>query len=163
MAVIADKTPERKPADAAPATKSKARDQNATAVLELLAEQWPGCFSIYEFRRRPLKIGIHLDIIAALDGAITPRELSCALRVYVRNKVYRSRLTVGAVRISLAGEPAGVVTPEEIGPKPETLTKQTAPAVSPSPQPAAPRRLSLADLRAAAARRRGAGNDGGRS
>ena len=30
------------------------------AVLALLAEKWPQCFSVSERRRNPLKIGIHI-------------------------------------------------------------------------------------------------------
>ena len=60
-------------------------------MLELSAETWPKRFSIYEARRQPLKVGVHHDILAALDGAVTAAELSRALRVYTGNKVYRSR------------------------------------------------------------------------
>jgi sRNA-binding protein len=54
----------------------------------LLVETWPITFSVYEARRRPLKLGIHLDILAALDGAVTPQELGQALRRYVSNHVF---------------------------------------------------------------------------
>ena len=36
------------------------------AVIGSLAEKWPGCFSIPESRRRPLKLGIREDVLAAL-------------------------------------------------------------------------------------------------
>jgi sRNA-binding protein len=100
-------------------------DRNIQAVLELLAETWPAAFSVYENRRRPLRIGIHTEILAALDGAITPIELRAALGCYVANPVYRARLVAGAVRIGLGGQPAGVVTPEQIPP--------ARPSPSPSP------------------------------
>jgi sRNA-binding protein len=32
-------------------------------VIELLEEAFPQCFSAYAPRRKPLKIGIHLDIL----------------------------------------------------------------------------------------------------
>ena len=150
----------------APTTKGSGHDKNIAAVLELLAEKWPAAFSIYENRRRPLKIGIHLDILAALDGAISAPELSVALRVYVLNRVYRSRLVAGAVRVGLAGKSAGIVTAEQIPlqktptkkpPPKKTAPKKTAPAVAapplsaPTPAPASgPARISLADLRRAA-------------
>jgi sRNA-binding protein len=139
------------------------------ATLELLAEQFPKCFSVFEGRRRPLKIGIHHDVLAALDGAVTPQELGRALRVYVVNRVYLSRLVAGAVRIDLAGEPAGIVTPEQVPPpRPRPARKAAAPVKSPVkgcskslPELAVvaaatpgPQRLGLADLRAAAKRRR---------
>ena len=80
------------------------------AVIALLAERWPCTFSIHEKKRRPLKIGIHLEIISALDGAITRVELSRALGCYVANAVYLSRLREGAKRVALDGEPSGTVT-----------------------------------------------------
>jgi ProP effector len=138
---------------------SAARDQNVGAVLELLAEKWPACFSIYEQRRRPLKVGIHVDIVAVLDGAVTPTELSRALKAYASNKVYRARLSVGATRIDLAGEPAGVVTAAEAEHAVDKLaelktTKKAALAATrshPPPAEAPPKKLlSLADLRIAA-------------
>jgi ProP effector len=141
-------------------TKSNGHDKNIAAVLKLLAERWPAAFSIFEGRRRPLKIGIHLEILAALDGAVTEAELRNALRCFVANPVYRARLVAGAVRIGLAGEPDGVVTAEQIPPKKpstkqlakKTPPKKTVPAVAaPPPAPApTPARLSLADLRRAA-------------
>jgi hypothetical protein len=125
-------------------------DKNIQAVLELLAETWPAAFSIYEDRRRPLKIGIHTEILAALGGAVTAIELRVALGCYVANPVYRSRLVAGAVRIGLDGRAAGVVTPEQVPPAPPPSPSPSPPSSPPSP----PRRLSLIDLRAAAARRR---------
>jgi len=61
----------------------------ATAAIALLAETFPKCFSIYEARRRPVKLKIHLDIQAALDGAITPAELHKALGTYCSNRLPR--------------------------------------------------------------------------
>jgi sRNA-binding protein len=66
----------------------KRRDTTAAAVISLLAETWPKCFSVYQGRRRPLKIGIHNDILAAVDGALTPLELSKALGAYCANGAY---------------------------------------------------------------------------
>jgi sRNA-binding protein len=107
-----------------PAAKVKAaRNPGIAAVIELLAETWPHCFSIYENRRRPLKIGIHLDILAALDGAVSAEELEQTLRCYVSNKVYRSRLVTGAIRVGLDGLPAGSVAEKDAlvaKPKPAT-------------------------------------------
>jgi ProP effector len=136
-----------------------------TAILELLVARWPRAFSIYEARRRPLKIGVHLDILAALDGAVTPDDLERASRVYTANKVYRARCVAGAVRIGLDGEPAGVVTETEAkwsaatARAAKTATKAapattTSAAPKPIPQTSVPpvkRLSSLADLRAAAA------------
>jgi len=59
----------------------QSHNQAVTAAIALLAETFPQCFSVYE-GRRPLKLKIHLDIQAALDGAITPAELHKALGAY---------------------------------------------------------------------------------
>jgi hypothetical protein len=70
-------------------------DPTIDATLALLCEIFPNCFVRYEARRRPLKIGIHLDLLAVLNGAVTEGELKRALRIYVNNRVYRSRLQAG--------------------------------------------------------------------
>jgi sRNA-binding protein len=130
-------------------------DQTITTILELLVARWPSAFSIYEARRRPLKVGIHLDVLAALGDAVTPDALGLALKVYVANRVYRSRLIAGAVRINLTGEPAGIVSEAEATqarPKPKAVSTP-----KPIPQTSVPpvkRLSSLADLRAAAAARK---------
>ena len=58
---------------------ARRRNLAADAAIALLTERWPLCFSVYERRRLPLKIGIKDEILAALDGAITPAELGTAL------------------------------------------------------------------------------------
>ena len=146
------------------------RDLTVDAVITLVAETWPACFSVWERRRRPLKLGIHTNILAVLDGAVTPRELSRALRRYVSNTYYLRMMTVGAVRIDLDGNPAGIVTDEEAATAAVRLTSYTAnrkrraaaatpapPAPEtvpvlqmPDPTPATPKRISLADLQEAA-------------
>jgi ProP effector len=81
-----------------------------TAVIVLLAEQFPRTFFIYERRRKPLKLRIDLDLQAALDGAIMPDELHRALRFYCGNEGYLRGTLRGAWRVDLAGNPAGAVT-----------------------------------------------------
>jgi len=141
----------------------KLQDLNVTAVIALLAETFPKCFSVYEGRRRPLKLKIHLDIQAGLDGAITPAELHRALGAYCSNQVYLSHTRRGAWRLDLDGKPAGVVTADEeahakatlagIKAKKEARTATAKAAAQPGiPQP--PKRLSLADLKAAALARK---------
>jgi ProP effector len=80
------------------------------AVISLLAEKWPCCFSITESGRRPLKLGIRDDVLAALDGAIPAGKLSAALRWYVSSPEYQRRLLHGAWRVDLNGRPAGTVS-----------------------------------------------------
>lgn len=86
---------------------------NVLAVIELLAERFPQCFAVYELRRRPLKVGIRDDIVAAINGAIEPRWLNRALSFYTHNVGYLHSLRAGAVRIDLDGNAAGEVTEEQ--------------------------------------------------
>ena len=131
------------------------REQAIAAAIALLAELYPKCFSIYQGRRRPLKLGIHLDIQAGLDGAMTPAELHTALGAYCSNPAYLGHTRKGAWRLDLNGEPAGVVTAEEEAHAKARLASikaRKAKAQAPTA-----RRLSLADLKAAAlARKAGA-------
>ena len=83
------------------------------AVISLLAEKWPSCFSIIESGRRPLKLGIRDDVLAALDGAISAGKVSAALRWYVSSPEYQRRLLHGAWRVDLNGRPAGTVSQED--------------------------------------------------
>ena len=54
------------------------------------------------------------DILAALgDDTVTPRDLSDALRVYVRNPRYLKAQATDADRIDVNGMPAGKVTAEQ--------------------------------------------------
>jgi ProP effector len=132
-------------------------------VIALLAETFPRCFFVYEGRRRPLKLGIHKDILAAVDGALTPLELGKALGAYCSNRVYLSHTRKGAWRLDLDGNPAGGVTADDeahakailagIRAKKEARAV-TAKAAAPSVIPQPPKRLSLADLKAAALARR---------
>src|SRR5262249_44109759 len=83
------------------------------AVISLLAEKWPCCFSIIESGRRPLKLGIRDDLLAAVDGAISAGKVSAALRWYVSSPEYQHRLLHGAWRVDLNGRPAGTVSQED--------------------------------------------------
>ena len=54
-------------------------------------------------RRKPLKVGVRDDVIAALNGAVTDKEVSLALRIYCGNVGYLKACTEGAERIGLNG------------------------------------------------------------
>jgi len=82
----------------------------ARAVVDLLAERFPKTFCVYQARRKPLKVGIHCDLLAALDGALTERELHLGLGWYTRNKIYRAKLLKGGWRIDLNGNVAATIT-----------------------------------------------------
>lgn len=93
--------------------KPRPPDPDVGSAIALLAETWPKCFSVYQNRRRPLKVGIRKDISAALNGALTDSELGIALACYTANAGYQSRLRQGAWRYDLDGNVAGAVTKEE--------------------------------------------------
>jgi sRNA-binding protein len=132
---------------------SQGHSQAATAAIALLAETFPKCFSVYEGRRRPLKIGIHNDILGAVDGALTPLELSKAMGAYCANSAYLRSSQEGAQRIDLDGNPAGTVTADEEAHAKARLAARKAfkPTTS---EPPVPKRLSLADLKASALARK---------
>lgn len=133
--------------------------QAATVTLELLAERWPRCFAIFEQRRRPLKLGIDQDIAAALADPFTPDELKSALRFYVGNIGYLLACREGAERVDLDGNVVGAVTAAEAAHAARVIARRqnkTAKPINKQPKPAPPRRLSLADLREAAQRRKAA-------
>src|SRR5215475_12644254 len=72
-----------------------------------------GLFQHPRGRRRPLKLGIREDVLAALDGAIPAGKVSAALRWYVSSPEYQRRLVHGAWRVDLNGRPAGTVSQED--------------------------------------------------
>jgi|SRR6516225_5743445 ProP effector len=146
--------------------------QHLTAALELigvLAERFPACFAVNPSYRRPLKLGIHNDILAQLGETITPRGLSDALRIYVGNIKYLKALVAGADRVDLNGMPVGTVSAEHAATaraqyeqqrdkhkakQKQAVAKPAEPPQPVAPPPTAPRRISLADLRIAAQARR---------
>ena len=79
----------------------------ADALIARLATAYPQTFYVYERHRKPLKINIHLDLIAA--GVMEPDELTLALGAYTRNIGCLCNLREGAERIDLSGNPVDVV------------------------------------------------------
>jgi ProP effector len=148
-----------------------------------LQARFPGVF-VADGERRPLAVGIHLDLIARLPEW-DPKLVRQALCAYCLADRYLRGLQEGATRVDLTGAAAGVVTAEQAADarlrlqhraerraaqaarrKAEKAAKPAQPAKSgpkgarkpqagPTP-PATRRRLSLAGLREAA-RQRAAG------
>src|SRR5262245_57145398 len=83
------------------------------AVISLLAEKWPSCFSTIECGRRPLKLGIRDDVLAALDGAISEGKVSAALRWDGSAPEYQRPRLHGVWRVDLNGRPAGTDSQED--------------------------------------------------
>lgn len=87
------------------------------AVKELhaeLADRFPLAIAKFdEGPIRPLRVGIHADLIAALPELAAGRGrkmLQQFIRQYSRSGAYLASLEVGADRVDLAGEPCGGVT-----------------------------------------------------
>jgi sRNA-binding protein len=128
---------------------------DASAGISLLAEAHPQCFAVYEARRRPLKVGIHNDLLDKLAGAMSAQEIGLALRFYTGNAAYLRRMLAGAWRYDLDGKPAGSITAEEAQAAKLILAAKRKPKPPPPPAPRTDKkRLGLADLKAAALRRR---------
>ncbi len=139
-----------------------------------LAASFPPCFTEDCCEpHRPLKTGIRADIVAL--GVLTEREAKAALRLYASRTMYQRAIAAGGVRIDLNGNAAGEVTAEEVETakrlimrikerramkaKNAAATKFARRAANgtpatPAPTPAAPKRLGLSELRAAALARR---------
>jgi len=130
----------------------KSRDL-ASAAMALLSGRFPRCFD--ERNRRPLKIGINADVVVAMAGTMTARDVASALRFYTGSVLYQRALTAGAGRLDLDGNLAGMVTPQE---EAAALAKQRAWAARKAkakPQVVAgPKRLTLAALKQAAKERK---------
>jgi|SRR6478609_944724 sRNA-binding protein len=142
-------------------------------TVAMLCARFPKAFFLYERRRVPLKIGIRNDVIAVLGDAIDRKLLVRALKHYFVNLGYQLAVRAGRPRYDLDGNIAGEVTELEAEsarrsaagiralraprkrPRPQAIAPETpAPPPPPSSPPEPPRRLGLADLRAAALARK---------
>ncbi|CDI04547.1 hypothetical protein BN873_990018 [Candidatus Competibacter denitrificans Run_A_D11] len=90
-----------------------------------LTDRFQECFNWN--RVRPLKIGIHQDLLAVLGEGFTRAEIKRLLGRYCNHVRYQRSLREGAVRIDLQGQPAGVVTAEEAEVARARLPGRTAP------------------------------------
>ena len=81
--------------------------------IAMLAERFPACFFVFEGRRRPLKLKIHLNIAEQMPE-MTPQEINFALRHYCGNVRYvLARCIEVTPRLDLAGAAVGEVTASE--------------------------------------------------
>jgi ProP effector len=146
---------------------------DVVAVITRLAEHVPKCISLYEGRRRPLKIGIYEDLVAKVAGAVTPEALKIALRSYTKNIGYLRAMASPAKRIDIEGNPVGAVTPAQSASAAKAVASHWARQVErkkarlasaePETPPCSgaggsvsvrPKRLSLGDLKRAALERK---------
>lgn len=139
-------------------------------TLAILRARFPNCFARPDRpRRQPLKIGIHLDIIAALPE-LPATDIARALRFYTGDIRYLKSCVEGRHRIGIDGQPTGTVTADEAEHcekslqgilakrQKSRLQSQSPPDPAPDPAPRStpePRpKLTLAALRAAATKRK---------
>src|SRR5215475_4301761 len=89
-----------------------ANSERIEAIIAMLAERFPNCFTSGG-SPRPLKIGIHEDLMAAgLEFSKT--ELRRAIGHYCSLDAYRQALVAGGDRVDLDGNPSGSVVEAEI-------------------------------------------------
>src|SRR5260221_329942 len=85
------------------------KQEAAAAVIDTLAEKWPNAFFADPQKRRPLKVGVRLDILQALPG-VNKKTLSAALRFYTRHPCYVQAVVKGQARVDLSGVEVGPVS-----------------------------------------------------
>jgi sRNA-binding protein len=95
------------------------------AIIDTLAEKWPNAFFTDPTRRRPLKVGVHLDILEALPG-VNKKTLSTALRFYARHLSYMQAVAEGQARVDLNGAEVGPVSERDREMAAAELRKGTA-------------------------------------
>jgi ProP effector len=102
---------------------------------------------VFERRRRPLKIGIVEDTVAAAPD-LDRSALFQALGYYTGNRYYLEGLRTGAARIDLAGAAVDTVSAEHAAFAAERIAKRKPRKVKQAP--AAPSKAGITALRAAA-------------
>jgi ProP effector len=100
-------------------------DANARATVALLCERFPKTFFMFELRRRPLKIGVHLDI-AALLPTLSIKEIPSAMRWYTANRFYNKACIENTPRLDLDGNEVGVVSADEATKSKQRIACSTA-------------------------------------
>ena len=123
-------------------------------VIALLVARFPNTFAMFQERRKPLKLGIHHDLAAALGEV---EHLNAALAYYTRSIGYLKAQKAGAKRIDLEGNEAGSVSEEQALNAQKALARIHArqkQKVAAEPEAKPPARDGLAALREAAKRRR---------
>jgi ProP effector len=145
--------------------------------VERLIEKYPRTFFQNQADRRPLKIGLHRDLVAdTARHGLSRDELRKALARYCSSPGYAAATVLNAPRIDLAGEPAGLVTADAVSAairaarlsrksgreRREIRVEGKAVVAAAAPEPSTNQnnqngtRLSLTDLRNAAQQRRAA-------
>jgi len=129
------------------------------ATIATLATLFPRAFAVAERERRPLKVNVFNDLIIATANVIEPDALRSALAFYTSAGGYLRSCVKGTPRIDLDGDAAGFVTAGQAAWVAGILRRRrkadaAATTSATPPRTEAPRRLSPADLHAAARARR---------
>jgi hypothetical protein len=134
---------------------------NPKATIETLALGWPKCFSVFKRRRRPLKVGIFEDLFALVEGSISRSVLSNALHITAATSFIFgpwSRAPIGSISMAAQlGRSRRARKPQPGSCWPLWLNvdrsgrARNQPDARPQPieQLAKPKKLGLADLKAA--------------
>jgi ProP effector len=85
---------------------------DARPIIDMLCQKFPAAFVMFEQRRKPLALGIHREILAAMP-MLAAEQIGAAMRLYVANEFYCRECREGAARINLMGHEAGCVTAAE--------------------------------------------------
>ena len=156
-----------------------AQRKAAEQTIAALADLFPAFVANRWEPHRPLARGIHRQLIDR--GILRPEECRLVIGLYVARPMYQRALADGGQRVNLAGITVGEVTAEEIAQATASIVRHEARATAqaetaraarqaayaervrakkqatptpPPPSDSAPR-FSLADLKAAAAARKG--------
>jgi ProP effector len=138
-------------------------DKGADATIAELVAAFPATFTLDTDQVRPLKNGVREELYDAA-AHISHRRISAALARYCRSPAYLKAVKEGVARIGLDGEPAGEVTATEaeaahkqlaaLGKRNKAAKEKAAAKPAAPPAASGPKRLSLADLKKAAAARK---------
>jgi ProP effector len=105
--------PAARPAAAPVAVRSKPVDP-VVLTIGKLQKRFPKAFPKNPSPKVPLKIGIFEDLLAhATELALTETELRAAIKIWCRGSRYWTSMVEGAIRVDLAGEEGGRVSPED--------------------------------------------------
>jgi ProP effector len=84
---------------------------SVAATRALLCRRFPACFKPRGMTKRPLKIGITDDIVAATG--FPSDTVKAAVADYCSGPLYLRGLVAGAIRVDLRGEPCSTVSPKD--------------------------------------------------
>jgi len=99
---------------------NKAISESSTPSEQKLSHVLPDLFpAVFGSQPAALKIGIHTELLDALEGRFSTEAVSRYLKRHVLSSEYLGVVATGGMRMTLAGIPVEVVTPEQ-----QTYAKQ---------------------------------------